>query len=103
MSENLTIPYINYKGEFSVREVHPDCIEYQKDNSYHGDTWIMNASTPSKKDYRDYCFEDIIRGAILYTLKNTKLDIVWGDAYTRVNMVEVDRIFNKMKGEASDN
>lgn len=99
MSENLTIPYINYKGEFSVREVNPDYISYEKDNSYHGDAWIMNAYTPSKGDYRDYCVEDIIRGAILYTLRNTNLDIVWGDAYTKSNVVEVNRIFNKMKTE----
>ena len=85
-----------------MREVHPDCIEYDRANSYHGDAWIMNAYTPSKKNYRDYCIEDIIRGAILYALRNTKLDIIWGDAHTKATMIEVDRIFNKMKGETID-
>ena len=67
----LTFPYINYKGEFSIRSVEPMSLKFQEKNLYHGEEcFILTGYDFEKKDKRGFNFEDIVKGTIHHTLKS---------------------------------
>jgi len=66
----LTFPYINYKGEFSIRSVEPMSLKFNTKNLYHGEEcFILTAYDFEKKGKREFNFEDVIKGSIHHTLK----------------------------------
>ena len=50
----LTVPYTNYKGETSTRNIFPVGVEFQDNNKYHGQTWILKVFDVDKEEYRDF-------------------------------------------------
>ena len=88
MNKELHIPYQNYKGEYSVREVQPITLSY-KNSEWHGDCWHLEAYDIGKQAKREFDVDKIIRGVVHFTLKSV------GE---NTHESKVDGIMNKIKG-----
>lgn len=74
MQHKLIFPYVNYKGEFSIRSIEPTKIGFQQKNLYHGENcFILNGYDHEKQAFREFCFDDILRGTIIHTLESMKI------------------------------
>lgn len=88
MEKVLMFPYINYKGEFSIRNVEPMSLKFNTNNLHHGeDCFILTAYDFTKKDKREFNFEDVIKGSIHHTLRSI------GECSTPE---KIEGIYNKM-------
>ena len=85
----VKIPYINYKGEYSVRWIEPMKVGFT-DTSYHGECYTITAFDLNKQEKRKFSLQDVIKGSILATLK--QMDIV-------VTQERVNGIYEKIVGE----
>ncbi|AUG88391.1 hypothetical protein PQC39_gp027 [Vibrio phage Vp_R1] len=58
--KELRFVYKNYKGEYSERRVIPIKLEYQENNEYHGNGWILVALDLDKNSEREFLVTDIV-------------------------------------------
>jgi len=66
--ENLITPYINWKGEYSYREIIPANVTFEYGNKFHGDSWLLPSVDVEKGQFRDFSFECLTKGIIFHTL-----------------------------------
>lgn len=85
----VKIPYINYKGEYSVRWIEPMKIGFTN-TSYHGECYTITGFDLDKQEKREFSLQDVIKGSILATLK--AMNIV-------ATKERVDGIYEKIVGE----
>lgn len=86
----ITIPYINFRGNFKSRRIEPLSIEYGY-TEWHGEAYTLIAYDYGKSAKRSFCLQDIIRGAIVHTLESV------GEVASES---KVSGIMNKLNEEA---
>lgn len=86
-NDNFMFPYINYKGDFAIREVIPTKVSYQYNNKYHGSGWLLTGVCKEKQEFRAFNLTDILRGTIIHTLN---------EMHVTVTPERVDGIMNNM-------
>lgn len=87
--ESIKIPYINYKGDYSLRNVVPMKIGFTN-TPYHGECYTITAYDLNKQEKRDFSLQDVIKGSILATLKEMQVT---------VTQERIDGIYNNIVGE----
>lgn len=68
IEQNLILPYCNWKGVYSTREIIPANVTFEYGNKYHGDSWLLPSVDVEKGQFRDFSFDGILRGVIKHTL-----------------------------------
>lgn len=86
--KELYIGYGNYKGKYSIRNVHPCAVNYETRNIYHGENYIMTCVDKDKDAFRDFCLPDVIKGTIIHTLASI------GENYTTA---KIEAIYNQLE------
>jgi hypothetical protein len=68
VNKEITLPIVNYRGEFSYRHIQPTKLEY-KHSEWHGNTYHIQSYDFDKNTLREYDLIGIIRGVVVHTLK----------------------------------
>lgn len=50
--------YKNFRGEVDIRELDVSLLEFQRDNAYHGEAWILHGWDVKKQAFRDFNLGD---------------------------------------------